>query len=184
MEEYPVTLYTKNDFTFTKNEPNNYSLSFYLENNHFLLAKIINFDMIKLIYDLNVDIYQDIHLNKINENEATINLLLKHLFEDAGLPQRYSYLHIHKYEQDNKIIFNGKSIKTETPIHMPADAEQAPIEDMNLEFHILTPHKLLFNCNVIFEKTMTVPAVAERLIGMILYKIFNRLKQFIDKVQL
>ena len=184
MEEYPIMLYTKNDFTFTKNEINNYSLSFYLENNHFLLAKIINFDLIKLIYDLNIDIYEDIHLNKINENEATINLLLKHLFEDTGLPQRYSYLHIHKCEQENKIIFKGKSIKTTPPIRVPEHAELAPIRDMNLEFHLITPHKILFNCNIIFEEKMIVPTVAERLIGIILHKIFNRLKLFIDKVQL
>ena len=39
MEKYPNILYTKNEFTFTKNEPNHYSLSFYLENKHFFFSK-------------------------------------------------------------------------------------------------------------------------------------------------
>ena len=46
-------LYSKEGFTFIKNEKNNYILTFEMENNHIILSKIIDFNLVKLIYDLN-----------------------------------------------------------------------------------------------------------------------------------
>ena len=45
-------LYSKEGFRFVKNENNNYNLSFEMENNHIILSKIIDFNLVKLIYDL------------------------------------------------------------------------------------------------------------------------------------
>ena len=50
------TLYSKEGFCFFKNEKNNYMLSFEMENNNINLSKIIDFNLVKLIYDLNSDI--------------------------------------------------------------------------------------------------------------------------------
>ena len=52
-------LYSKEGFRFVKNENNNYNLSFEMENNHIILSKIIDFNLVKLIYDLNVDIFKN-----------------------------------------------------------------------------------------------------------------------------
>ena len=62
-------LYSKEGFTFIKNEQNNYSLTFEMENNHIILSKIIDFNLVKLIYDLNKDIYEKANIKIINENE-------------------------------------------------------------------------------------------------------------------
>jgi len=86
-------LYSKEGFKFTKNKNNDYSISFLMQNNSIVLSKIIDFNLIKLIYELNPDVYEKINMEIINENEAISNLLMKHLFKDLGLPQRYSYLH-------------------------------------------------------------------------------------------
>ena len=59
-------LYSKEGFVFTKNEKNNYSLSFEMVNKNIILSKIIDFNLVKLIYDLNSDIYEKINLNIIN----------------------------------------------------------------------------------------------------------------------
>ena len=42
-------------------------------------------------------------------------------------------------------------------------------------------NKLIF---VLFENYMVVPPVVEKLVGLILYKIFNRVKQFIENVRI
>jgi hypothetical protein len=67
-------LYSKEGFIFTKNDKNDYTLSFSMQNNSIVLSKIIDFKLIKLIYDLNGDIYEKINMNIINENEAIANL--------------------------------------------------------------------------------------------------------------
>ena len=155
-----------------------------MENNHIILAKIIDFNLVKLIYDLNSDIYEKVNLNIINDNEAIIVLLMKHLFEELGLPQRFSYLHLKKFIGENTIKFVSQCIKSERPSDMPPDAELMPIQIMTCDCDIITPHKIKFTCNILFEPTMNVPPVAEKLIGLILYKIFNRVKQFIENVRM
>ena len=177
-------LYSKEGFTFIKNEKNNYSLTFEMENNHIILSKIIDFNLVKLIYDLNKDIYEKANLKIINENEATINLLMKHLFEDLGLPQRFSYVHVKKICQENRITFESETIKSERPEGMPPDAEVVPIRKMVSNCDIITPHKIRFTFIVLFENYMVVPPVVEKLVVLILYKIFNRVKQFIENVRI
>lgn len=177
-------LYHKEGFTFVKNTKNNYSLSFQMENNNIILAKTIDFHLVKLIYDLNKDIYEKVNLHIINDNEATINLLMKHLFEDLGLPQRFSYLHLKKIVGENNITFVSQTINSERPPDMPIDAELMPIQNMTCNCDILTQHKIKFTCNILFEPSMNIPSIAEKLVGLILFKIFNRVKQFIENVRM
>jgi len=178
------TLYSKEGFTFVKNSKNNYSLTFQMENKLIILSKIIDFSLVKLIYDLNGDIYEKVNLQKLDKNQAIANILIKHLFEDLGLPQRFSYVHITKQIEENKITFTSQSIYSERPEGMPENAEQMPMKNMICECNIITPHRVGFCCNVIFEDYMTVPQFSEKMIGLILFKIFNRVKQFIENVRM
>jgi len=177
-------LYSKEGFVFTKNEKNNYSLVFQMENNHMILSKIVDFNLVKLIYDLNNDIYEKVNLKIINENEATINLLMKNLFEDLGLLQRFSYVHIKRTTHENSILFESQTIKSERPEGMPVDAELMPIKTMKCNCDIITPHRIRSTFNVLFENYIVVPPVVEKLVGIILYKMFNRVKQFIENVRM
>ena len=92
--EQPEILYSKEGFEFLKVFKNKYSLKFSIENPNIILHKIIDFSLIKLMYDLNADIYEKINLEKINDNEAIMTILMKHLFEDLGLPQKFSHINI------------------------------------------------------------------------------------------
>ena len=77
-----VTLFDKDGFKFSCLKKNHYSLTFSMENNKIVLSKIIDFNLIKLIYDLNPDVYEKVNIEKINDNEVILTLLMKHFFED------------------------------------------------------------------------------------------------------
>jgi hypothetical protein len=177
-------LYSKEGFTFAKIKKNNYVLNFHMENNTIVLSNIIDFSLVKLIYDLNGDIYEKVNLTKLDDNQAVMCMLMKHLFEDIGLPQRFSYVHMTKHIEPNKITFISKSIYSERPEGMPESSEQMPIRNMVCECNIITPHKMGFSCNVMFDDHMIIPPFAEKMVGLILFKIFNRVKQFIEKVRM
>jgi hypothetical protein len=183
MDEQNV-LYTKEGFNFVKHRKNNYSLSFEMKNNNIILANIIDFTLVKLIYDLNGDIYEKIDLNKINDNEVIMSMLVRHLFEELGLPQRFSYVHMTKNIEQNKITFISQSIYSERPQGMPSEAEQMPLKNMICSCDILTPHHIGFKCDITFEDKMIVPPFVEKMIGLILFKIFNRVKGFIENVRM
>jgi hypothetical protein len=176
-------LYEKDNMKFTKITDKKYCLEFTMENKNILMANIVDFSLIKLIYDLNGDIYENVELTKINEDEAVAVLLIKHLFEDLGLPQKYTYFHIEKIVNDNQIIFRSKTIHSEKPSNIPADAELMAMKENIGVCDIISPHKIKFAFTVLFEDYVKIPQFAEKMVGLILNKIFKRVKQFIENVR-
>jgi WD40 repeat protein len=177
-------LYEKDGMKFTKLENKKYSLDFSIENKNILMANIVDFSLIKLIYDLNGDIYENVELQKLNENEGVVTLLMKHLFEDLGLPQRYSYLHVTKTVTNNQIIFTSQSIYSERPQGIPDDAQLMAMKENIGICDIVTPHKVDFSFTVEFEDYVEIPPFAEKMVGLILNKIFKRVKQFIENFRI
>ena len=177
-------LYEKDGMIFTKIDDKKYSLDFSMENKNIIMANIIDFNLIKLIYDLNGDIYESVDFNKISENEVIVTLLMKHLFEDLGLPQKYSYLHMKKIVNNKQIIFRSQSIQSERPQGIPDDAELMAMKENIGICNIITPHKIHFSFTVLFEDYVKIPQFAEKMVGLILNKIFKRVKQFIENVRI
>ena len=177
-----IILFNKEGFRFIRTIKNQYKLDFSIENERINIANIIDFNLIKLIYDLNPDVYEYVNLNRVSENEAIITLLMKHFFEDLGLPQRFSYVNMNRHVESNKIIFHSKSIRDHRPPNMPPNSELMNMRDLICNCDIVTVHKANFSVNVIFDHSMNIPPFAEKMIGMILFKIFKRVKQFIENV--
>jgi hypothetical protein len=178
-----TVLFDKDGFKFSKVKKNHYKLTFSMENNNIILSKIIDFNLIRLIYDLNPDVYEKVNVEKLNDDEIIVTLLMKPFFEDLGLPQRFSFLHMKKNNEDNKIIFNAESIKGNRPEGMPEEAELMALKNMIGVCDIITPHKVNFAFNEIFDESMNIPPFAEKLVGVIIHKIFKRVKQFIENVR-
>ena len=177
-------LLNKEGLQFARVKAKHYALTFSMENPNIILSNIIDFNLIKLIYDLNSDIYEKVILDKINDDEAVATLLMKHFFEDLGLPQRFSFLHIKKIVEERRIIFVSQSIRSHKPEGMPEEAELMAINELTSICNIATPHKINFSFNIIFDPIMNIPPFAEKMVGLILFKIFKRVKQFIENVRL
>ena len=71
--------------TFSKLKNNRYSTAFNIHNPNIILHKIVNFDLIDLVYRLNPDIYEKISLTKIDDDNAVLILILKHFLTYQGL---------------------------------------------------------------------------------------------------
>jgi hypothetical protein len=67
---------------------------------------------------------------------------------------------------------------------MPDDAEILNMDNFNVICEIINSHKILFNFTIIFNENVNVPNFAEKIIGQIINKIFNRLKQFIENIRM
>ena len=179
---YPKVLFEKDNMKFTKIIDKKYSMTFSIENSNIILANVIDVNLIKLIYDLNPDVYESVLLEKISDDESIVTLVLKNFFEDLGLPQKYSYLHVTKTISNNTIIFNSQSIKSDRPPNIPEGAERVAMKENIGVCEIITPHKVNFSFTVIFEDNIVIPAFMEKMIGIILNKIFKRVKQFIENI--
>jgi len=180
----PLILFEKDGFTFRRNSKHHYALNLTMINNHIMLDKLVDFGLMKLIYDLNPDIYLTSSIEKLNENEALVKLLLKHFFEDLGLPQKYSYVHMTKKVEENKVSFISKSILSYKPDDIPKDAELLAIENMECVCNIINPHTINYNFEIHFDKNRRIPPLfIQKTFGRIMNKIFNRVKQFIENLR-
>jgi hypothetical protein len=172
----------KDNFTFTRIKKNEYQVSFTIQNNFIDLPSIMNFDLLKLLYDLNKDIFAIFTLDKINEKEAISLLLFNHFFVDLGLSQKYAYFHIEKKEVNDLIEFYSKTIFAEKPEIIPGEASLISFQDINISIQIETAHKVNISGSILLEEkhNQDIPLFIEKFISQIIYKIINRLKQFIE----
>jgi len=177
-------LVEKDGMKFIKIEKNKYIFSFSVENKNINIEQLINFELIKLMYELNPDIYEKVILNKINEEDATITLVIKHLFNDIGFSQKYSHMNFKKIITDHQLVkFVGSSIFSEKPTFIPNDVELLPIENFNIECNMDSQNKVSLNCAIIFHKSLDIPSFIEKVIGIIVNKIIKRIKQFIENIK-
>ena len=177
-------LFNKEGFNFARIRKNEYKLTFNMENKNINLSKIIDFSLIKLIYDLSPDVYEVVNIERINDNETITSLSMKYLFEGFGFNQKVLYIHMTRIVEENKIIFKAKQINLQQQPNIHQDAEVIYIQDFTLTCDIITPHYINFSVNIIFDQQMGVIHFAEKIVGMILRKIFERVKKFIEKMKM
>jgi hypothetical protein len=190
-EDNSKVILNKDGMKFVKHSSNTFNLSFSLENQFINVPAIINFDLIKLIYDLNPDIYEKVLLKKNSEEEAIITLLMRHFFVDLGLKQKYSHVIMKKKiivnESDNnclQIQFSTTTIKTnEKQEIIPDEAELVQVENMQIVVDCVSSNRCVFNCFILFNKQFNMPPFMEKMIGMIINKVFKRGKQFIENIR-
>ena len=179
-----TTLFNKDGLNFARVRKNHYKLTFNMENKNIFLSKIIDFSLIKLIYDLSPDVYELVNIEKINDNETITTLSMKYLFEGFGSSQRVLYIHMTRIVEENKITFKTKEIKLKQQPNMPEDSDPLYVQEFSFICDIITPHSINFSVNIIFDQQMGVIHFAEKIVGMILHKIFKRVKLFIEQMKM
>jgi hypothetical protein len=174
----------KNGMKLIRNSDNTFNFSCTIENNNIYLDKIINFELIKIIFDINDDIYEKVVMNKIDENNVEFIFVMKHFFAEIGLPQRYYHFIMNKKidNNTNKIIFTSNPINNIKPDFISKYIEFLPIHKMDFECDFTTSqrNKMLFNAFIVFDKKLNIPEYVEKIVGLIVNKIFIRVKQFIE----
>ena len=178
----PCVLFEKSNFKVIKNSKNNFVFSFELINNTIDLTKLIDFSFIKLIYQLNSDIYESIIFKNINTNTITATIVIKPFFQDIGIPQKYLHITIEKIidNDNNCIIFHYIPILNDICSEIPLGAEPICIKNLIIKCKSLSINHIKINTELILEDKVNIPIVIENFIGPIVFKIFNRIKQFID----
>jgi hypothetical protein len=91
---------------------------------------------------------------------------------------------MNKTMDENKIIFKSQSIKTHKPLNIPTDAELMSMNKMICICEILTPHKIAFSIDMTFDTETNIPLFVEKMMGVIIHKMFKRVKQFIENIRI
>ena len=178
----------KNGLQIIKVNNNNFKILFDVNNVNIILPKIINFEMIQLVYKLNPNIFESVELvnnDENDKNEIIIHSLLKDLFGDLGLPQFYSSIIVTKKSDNetNLITFTCKAFDNKDKQFLyPDDVTILPINDIKIICQIVNNHYVKVFCDVNLEDNHIIPQFAEKIIGNLIYNIFIKVKQFIENI--
>lgn len=181
----PNIIINKKSLKVIKNERNNYTIIYNIKNENIYLPKIIDFSILKIIYEINRDVFEDYNIEMIDENEANIYFLVKHYFKELGIPKRYIYLNAKIIRTSDNIDFNIKIIYNKLPninnIHI--DASILPVDYMDVICNIKNQHNVVFLNNIIFLKRIEIPEFIEKFSLTLFSKMFIRTKQFIENIK-
>jgi hypothetical protein len=184
------SLMDKNGMKIIKLDTDEYNILFSIKNNNFILPSIINFDLIKLIFDLNPDIYEKSILHKninISENNATIGSLMKDVYSDLGIPQTYICMNVEMSKMSNIIRFTCNPIDNQeilSSFNLTPELYLLPIKSMTIYCNILTNHHIDITCQLKLDDDIEIEQFIEKIIISVINKIFIRLKQFIEKLSI
>lgn len=168
----------KDSLQIIRNEKNEYIGQIEIYERKIDIRKMFCFDKLHILKDLNSDIIEKIDITNICDDTATIFILYKHFFKDLGFSQYGIFIDVVREEKEKENIVeftasNSKMIRSDYRI-LPIDTFSMKIrkDAETNKFTVIT--KVILNIN--FEISRAI----EKLILQIVYKIFTRIKQFIE----
>lgn len=174
----------RNGITLNKVNNTYFEINNTIENSNVLLDKLMSFDFINIMNKINTDIYTEIEYNIIDVDNIHIILKLAHFFKDLGLPQQFLNLKIRKDSKDNTHTFYISNFSVDKPKCISNEIEQIVIEGMSIILETINPHKMNLKSVIRLNNTSPSPEFLDKLIGNLICKVFIRLKQFIEKVDI
>lgn len=157
-----------------------YSIEFNLQNDNIILRNIINFKIYDLIAELNKDVVEKIEtIKEINDNERDILFVFKRFGKELGILQKFMTIRSTLEQDDNQTRLFSRSIKTD--ISVP-NCKEMKSNYSNLSVNFITEH----NINIKYEFNIDIeeelPSYMENIIGLLMKKIFYRVKLFIENI--
>lgn len=162
---------------------NKYRMTSIIENKRINMKNLLNFNLINLIYQTNLDKFEKINFNVIAADDAVMFLLMKHLFKEMGLKQRYLCFDIKKIDSENGITF----ILTQNPeygqqVNDCLNASLMPIKHMLYNFEIVSLHKIKMTQYINFDPDVGLSSFLEPVFTLISKNILKQTKQFIEAI--
>ena len=178
---YQLVCNKENMILKVNKEDNIYMLDFETKNNNFNLDDLMDFKIYNLIQKLNEDIIEKIEILKQNSNdEIELLFIFKRFGRSAGIPQKYLLLKTVRQRMNNLILFTSEDCKYDVPIMKNHAAQRMDCKSAQLTI-IPYSNKLRMNYKFSINMKEDLPIYMENILGLMMKKIFYRLKQFIEK---
>ena len=180
-----TTLCSKENILLQKDKKTNtFYIAFECENPKINLKKLINLKIYNILFELNKDIFDNIHVNKINKNEANVMFLFKSIGKEVGIKKKFLYTKtkIIKNKENKSISFitNDEEYNLDKNISSKYDKIETKYE--NLFIKKINKHKIQLQYMFNYDIKEELPIYMENVMGFMMKKIFFRLKNFIENL--
>lgn len=173
-------------------------IAFHVENPAINLIELINFNLFDLLFKINKDICESYRLDVHNEGEARLQLVLKHILKDLGVPQMWANLIIVRENLHNKVVFTVTNVPLSETI-VSEEYDLVPVKNITIYCDIVNPHKIGIIVDILCEDEDVIDSDDEeqeqeqiggagmrkfldKMTNTLLKNIINRLKQFMEKM--
>ena len=169
----------KNDHVKIFKDDNEYSFQFKVSNSFIYLDKIITFDFIKILCEINAKIVQNSAIDILTNETAEVYILLNWLFKDAGMPQTGMQLSLTRHQLSNTIIqFIGVPITEVNKSFFPQTVQLLNINRMEFLFDVADKHNIGISIKANLNET--IPTFYENIVMQMGCKLIMNVKQFIE----
>lgn len=183
-----------------------YLIEFRAHNPKIRIDALLNFDIYKMMYELNKDLFASYHIafpDPANPSFAELMFIFKSIM---GLGERYTHVYTHmphllnpvsssqmQQEQEVQVIqISGANVPKETETtsllrHLvPKRAEQIDSDNSNITIHVQPDgHTIQFHYKFKLQLSkpddvISIPPFVDKAIGTMMKTIFVRMKKFIE----
>ena len=173
-KKYNIDLYKK--------DSSHFSLYLDIINPRIIIPNLINLEIYSLIAKLNTDVLERIQItNVFSENKISILFIFKRFGAEIGISQKYMHTLIEQQIEDNTITFRSKSIPLTQEI--PENCERVSSNNASLVVNISNPHDITISYDFHMDLNEDLPIYMENISGLLIKKIFLRLKVFIEGIK-
>tara|TARA_B100001769_G_scaffold265557_1_gene250918 strand:+ start:4195 stop:4767 length:573 start_codon:yes stop_codon:yes gene_type:complete len=174
----------KQDLILKKNRDKNniFTLEFEVKNQHMVLRKLIDLKLYDLMFELNKDVLERVEtLHQSEDGSINVLLVFKRFGSELGIAQKYMLLRTTREEdpQSGTIRILSKSIPSSRTID-GCEVVTSNYADLIVLFH--TEHHAKIHYEFHMDMEDELPTYMENIVGMLMKKIFFRLKTFIEKM--
>lgn len=172
-------------------------IAFQIENPAINLIELINFNLFDLLFKINKDICESYQLDVRNKGEARLQLILKHILKDLGVPHMWTNAIIVRENLHNKVVFTVTNVPLSEMV-FSKDYELIPVKNITVYCDITNMHKIGVIVDVLCEDEEITDSDDEdqdqdqiggtgmrtfldKMTMNVLKNIINRLKQFMEK---
>lgn len=171
------------NFKLYRLQTNKYRIDTGVSNPNIYMEHLLNFKLIELFYNTNINQFEKIHMEQIHENKARVFLLVKHLFASMGVKQRYISFDIYRYPSVGSCIFH--LVANPDFGHQHNDCSNAsllPIKEIYYTFTLETQHSMSVTQFLFFEEEAHIPAFLESIFGLVVKQMTKNTMKFISSI--
>jgi hypothetical protein len=145
------------------------------------MPSFIDFNIFKLIMELNKDIFETSSIDIISSNEANVHVKLQQFLSDYGMQCENHCLNVRKIHSE----LSGKIIKTIFHINSIVDENELNIRALHYDSFVECTFLTNNSVSVVITQSITNELIlpyAEKMGVNVSGKIISRLKQFIENM--
>jgi hypothetical protein len=166
-------------------ETTSFKLRFEVKNSAYNLHNAIGFKLFHLLGELNKDIVDETYMEPYDETSSIINtgIIFKQIGKDFGITQKYIFSKIERTSiDDNCFRFVLSQIDKPISVTVPKKSESAVKSSSILDIKMNSLHHATFTYCFSIEFDEDTPIYMDNMPGMLMKKIFYRLKNFLDNI--